>query len=88
MGRAAVESYSAQRPVHSNICNPIRMESKMTLIMNNKMPQAGGPLTYNDTCRRYAARCEQECVIGIGVPQPNRGLSEIMGNRLGRSPVA
>lgn len=45
MGRAAVISYFAQRPVHSNICNPIRMESKMTLVMNNKMPQAREPLT-------------------------------------------
>lgn len=41
------------------------------------------PLAYEEACRRYAVWYEQESseqgVIAVGVPQPNRGLSELVG---------
>lgn len=42
------------------------------------------PLAYEEACWRYAEWCERESAkegeILIGVPQPNRGLSEVVGS--------
>ncbi len=55
----------------------------MKKIKMNKKPQAREPLAFDDACRRFAAWCEKESaeqgVIAVGVPQPNCGLSEVVG---------
>jgi hypothetical protein len=56
----------------------------MIWIKDNKKPQAREPLAYDEACRRYAEWCERESVkqgiIPLGIPQPNRGLSEVVGS--------
>ena len=46
--------------------------------------RAKEPLAYEEACRRYADWCERESakegVIPVGVPQPNRRLSEVVGS--------
>ncbi len=55
----------------------------MSEIKSNKKIQVREPLAYDEACRRFAEWCEQESaeqgVIALGVPQPNRGLSEVVG---------
>jgi len=71
-------------PAHYKICNSTRKESKITLIKNKKLPQAKEPLAYEEACQRYAEWCEREAVkegeILVGVQQPNRGLSKVVGS--------
>ena len=42
------------------------------------------PLSYDEACRRYAEWSERESaskgVIAVGISQPNRGLSEVVGS--------
>ena len=42
------------------------------------------PLSYDEACRRYAEWCERESaskgVIAVGISQPNRRLSEVVGS--------
>jgi hypothetical protein len=55
----------------------------MSVFKNNKRTQAREPLAYEEACRRYAEWSERESaeqgVIPLGIPQPNRGLSEVVG---------
>lgn len=41
------------------------------------------PVSYNQACRKFAEWCEWESAsageILLGVPQPNRGLSKVIG---------
>lgn len=56
----------------------------MLVIKNSTKPQAKEPLAYEEAIRRYAEWCDGESVrtgvIPLGIPQPNRGLSEIVGS--------
>lgn len=59
----------------------------MTTININKgvhTTQAKPRLDYSEACWRYAEWAEQEAanrgVVLMGVPQPNRGLSEVVGS--------
>lgn len=58
----------------------------MTTIKMNSVQatQTKTPLAYEEACRRYTVWCERESankgVIAVGVSQPNRGLSEVVGS--------
>ena len=56
----------------------------MSVIKNSKKPQAKVPLAYDEACLRYTEWCERESaskgVIAVGISQPNRGLSEVVGS--------
>ncbi|MEK6259018.1 MAG: hypothetical protein AABP62_10425 [Planctomycetota bacterium] len=56
----------------------------MLLIKNSEVAQAKQPLDYEEACSQYSEWSEQESAkegeILLGVPQPNRGLSKVVGS--------
>lgn len=55
-----------------------------TRIEESRATRPKEPLAYEEACRRYAEWCEGQSAkageILLGVPTPNRGLSEIVGS--------